>query len=177
MWAAMIHVSVVILIPILLLSFMRLLPVANKINGINTNCVYKPFPGCDDNNHRALLLLVNSVALLVLWGIPFIALSITMVILKIQKNLHPFIRDHATEAIKFQLNSSVYIAIIHLICIMFLWASSGFRIAHIGGLVIVTLALDLFCSPIFVGFQLIMGIFAATRALKGNITSYTRIRW
>jgi uncharacterized Tic20 family protein len=176
MWAAMIHVSVVILIPILLVFFQWLLPVANKINGININCVYKPFPGCDDNNHRALLLLVNGMALLVLWSIPFIALSITMVILKIQKNLHPFIRDNATEAIKFQLNSSGYIAIIHLICVIFLSASYGFRTSHIGALVILTLTLDLFCFPIFFGFQLIMGIFAATRALKGSITSYPQIR-
>jgi uncharacterized Tic20 family protein len=165
----MIHVGVAILIPILLIFFMWLLPVANKINGINTNCVYKPFPGCDDNNHRALLLLVNGVALLVLWSLPFIALSITMVILKIKKNLHPFIRDNATKAIKFQLNSSGCIAIIHLICVIFLSASYGFRLAPIGSFVIATLTLDLFCFPIFVGFQLIMGIFAATRALKGSI--------
>jgi uncharacterized Tic20 family protein len=175
-WAAISHLNVIVSIPLLFIFFKWLLPEANRINRININCVFKPFPGCDTSN-RALLLLVNGGALLLLWGVPFISPCITMAILKIQKALHPFIQDNAREALKSQLDLSGYIAVLHLMFVVLLSALSGFLVGPLGGLVIVTLTFDLFFFSIFVGVQLIIGIFAANYALKGCTMRYPRIRW
>jgi uncharacterized Tic20 family protein len=175
-WAAISHLNVIVSIPLLFIFSKWLLPEANRINGININCVFKPFPGCDTSN-RGLLLLVNGGALLLLWGLPFVSPCITMAILKTQKALHPFVQDNVREALKSQLDSSAYIAFLHIMCVLILSALSGFSVGPSGGLVIVTLTFDLFFFSIFVGIQLTIGIFAANCALKGRTMRYPQIRW
>ncbi len=173
-YAAVPHIGVIISAPLLLLS-PSIYSIINIISGINPNCAFKPFPGCGVTN-RSLMLVINVAALLILWSLPFISPFIIVTVLKIWKNLHPFIRRNAETAAKFQFKLARRAAILHISFMLVLVALSGFSVGGMAGMFLLTLMADLFFLLIFVVIELFVGMAAAIFALRGRIMKYPEVR-
>jgi uncharacterized Tic20 family protein len=146
----------------------------NTIPNVNAGCAFKPLPGCNDHV-RLTSLLVNLAGLFLLWSMPFLSPLMTKFLLKAKKDIHFCIEEHGREALKFQLETAIYIAVTHFIFLLLL----GLLNSTLGGLLGTTLLIilfDLFLFPVFAVLQLVAATDVAIQTLKGKRIQYPKIR-
>ncbi|MDX2243351.1 MAG: DUF4870 domain-containing protein [Leptolyngbyaceae cyanobacterium bins.302] len=174
-WAAAYHLSVVVLVPLLLVFFKLLLPAVNAMDGMNSACVFKPIPECNDQI-LFTLFLVTLAKIVLLWSLPFVSILMIFVLLRMRENIHPFIKNHGREALRFQLKLASYSIVIHAAFLILLALLKPAPDA-LASNVFLILGFDYFFFPIFAGVQVLSATVAAKQALRGRTTLYPEIRW
>jgi uncharacterized Tic20 family protein len=168
-WAILCHLSVVVLIPLIILFFN--IP---SISGVNGGCAFKPMSGCNDHA-RLILLLDHCARLILLWSLPFSSVIISAIILQTKGRIHPFVNNHAKEALRFQFRSAGYTVIIHFVLSTFL-AFFYHTVGSLLGFVILIVLFDYLFSPVLAVIQILLGIAAAVQALRGHSAHYPEIK-
>ena len=172
-WAALCHLSTNFWLFILFLFFSVLLPFIESIEVVRSECLLKPFSGCDKNEVFLILSFSILAELILLLVLPYIGILIVYTILPLKGKAHPFIKNNAKHALAFQVTLSVSLGLFNLIgvCILLI-ISIPTTVRGLAKILFVIFTMNVFIFIFIAGFQIIITLIATVQSLRGHCFRY-----
>ncbi|MEM1393697.1 MAG: hypothetical protein AAGG00_10465 [Cyanobacteria bacterium P01_H01_bin.150] len=172
-WAALCHLSTNFWLFLLFLFFSVLLPFIESIEVVRSECLLKPFSGCDKNEVFLILSFSILAELILLLVLPYIGVLIVYTILHLKGKAHPFIKNHAKSALEFQVGLSVSLGLLNLIgaCILLIIGIPT-TVRGLAKILFIIFTMNVFTFIIIAGFQIIITLIATVQSLRGHFFRY-----